>query len=77
MIAGEQDGITLSPVPLRAQVLTDAERRRLAAAEAKVSKAEREWAAVVRALGIAACSREMGLTPQGLLRRIQKIEAGE
>jgi hypothetical protein len=36
--------------------------------------AEEEWAAVVRELGIAACARAMGLTPQGLLRRVQKIE---
>ena len=64
-------------MPIRQKVLTDAERRRLTAAEAKVGKAEREWADVVRALGVSAVAREIGLTPQGLLRRIQKIEGSE
>jgi hypothetical protein len=64
-------------MPLRARVLTDAERRRFESALGKIEASERGFAKVVRALGIAACAREMGLTPQGLLRRLQKIEGSE
>jgi hypothetical protein len=61
-------------MPLRAKTLDDAERKRLEKALEKIDAADREFAALVRRLGIAAVSREMGLTPQGLLRRVQKIE---
>lgn len=77
MLATGRPPVTLRGVPVRQRVLSDAERRRLTAAEGKVAKAEREWSALVRSIGIAAVARDMGLTPQGLLRRIQKIEAGE
>lgn len=66
---------TVGAVPLRAKVLSEADRARLGRAQAKIEAAEGEWAAVVRKLGIAACARELGITPQGLLRRVQKIEA--
>lgn len=56
------------------KVLTESERIRLLQAQARIDRAEAEWAAVVRKLGVAAVAREIGLTPQGLLRRVQKIE---
>jgi hypothetical protein len=74
VLARQQPRDTLRSVPVRQKYLSDPEQRRLSKALAKIDQAEEEWAELVRALGIAACAREMGLTPQGLLRRVQKIE---
>lgn len=52
------------------------EIRRLVAAERAIDRAEVAWAATVRELGIAACARHMGITPQALSSRLRVIERG-
>ncbi|MEX1262958.1 MAG: LysR family transcriptional regulator [Actinomycetota bacterium] len=59
------------PIP---QTLTPAKRRRLAAAAGAIDRAERAWAEFVRELGISACARELGITPQALSSRLAVIE---
>lgn len=61
--------------------LTNAGRKQLAAAEARMSKAEGDldaaraaWAELTRRLGISAVAREMDLTPQSLSERVKTIE---
>src|SRR5436309_796988 len=61
--------------------LTEAGKKRLHAAEARVERArvaffnaQMEWARVVRDLGQAAVSREMMITPQAVADRLCRIE---
>jgi hypothetical protein len=64
------------------QELTNQGRRRLHAAETRITKArraldeaEKAWARLVRDdLGQAAVARELGLTPQALWDRLKAIE---
>jgi hypothetical protein len=56
--------------------------RRLEALEARIDRAEgqaaearREWAALVRRVGIAAVARRLGVARQTLTERVQAIEA--
>jgi hypothetical protein len=74
-------GPTLPEVPVPQTKLTAAGRRRLATASHKVDSSARHlaadrraWAALVRELGIAACARELGITPQALSDRVKTIE---
>ena len=66
------------------QQLSDAERNRLERSLARIEGAEtvlderrREFAALVRELGISACARALGITPQALSERIKTIERGK
>ena len=80
----EAGGPTLAEVPgIPQSKLTASSRRRLAAASRKVGTAERglaaarrSWAVLVRELGISACARELGITPQALSERVKTIERG-
>jgi hypothetical protein len=73
---------TLGDMPgLPQKTLTAAESRRLDRARARIDHAElglvtsrAEFAALVRELGISACARTMGVTPQALSERIKTIE---
>lgn len=58
----------------RPQVLNRAQVRRLEAAERAIDRAEAAWARAVRELGIAACARHLGITPQALSSRLRVIE---
>jgi negative regulator of sigma E activity len=62
------------PEPKR---LTEAQERRLRAAEARIAQSRRAWATTVRKLGISACARAYGVTPQSLLKRVQRAEREE
>lgn len=55
--------------------LTRAEIRRLEAAQRAIRMSEAAWAVTVRELGIAACARHLGITPQALSGRLRVIEA--
>ncbi|HXF73764.1 MAG TPA: hypothetical protein VNO79_14280 [Actinomycetota bacterium] len=61
----------------RPKTLTAAERRRLETAARRILEAEEAWARTVRELGIAACARSMGITPQALASRLRRIERRE
>jgi hypothetical protein len=66
---------TLGDVPgPKPTKLSAAERRRLVAATERIERSSEEWAALVRKLGIAACARELGITPQALSARVTRIE---
>ena len=43
-------------------------------ASKSIDRAERTWAKLVRELGISACARELGITPQALSSRLAVIE---
>lgn len=42
--------------------------------EARIRRDRLAWAKLVRELGISACARAYGITPQAMLRRVQVIE---
>ena len=75
-------GPTLGEMPgLTQKTLSDVERRRLDRALARIEAAElgvgatrSAFAMLVRELGISACARAMGITPQALSERIKTIE---
>jgi len=70
--------VTLSAMPGPSQRrLTPAQARRLEAAAARIDRSRKEWAAVVRQLGVAPCARELGITPQALSERLKRIERGK
>ncbi len=58
----------------RQKVLTRREARELDAAERNIREARLAWARTVRRLGIAACARELGITPQALAQRLATVE---
>jgi hypothetical protein len=74
VIALREGSDTVRDVPgPRMRSLTPAQARRLGAAEARIDKAEREWAELVRELGIAAVARHKGdITPQAMGLRVRK-----
>lgn len=68
------------PGPPRRE-LTTAERQRLLrlterirSLDRELTKAKREWAGLVRKLGLAAVGREIGLTRQAVAERLKVIE---
>lgn len=68
------------PGPPRRE-LTAAERQRLLrltermrSLDRELTKAKREWAGLVRKLGLAAVGREMGLSRQAVAERLKAIE---
>ena len=65
---------TLAQMPVEQEKLTAAERRRLRKATERIDQARVDWARTVRELGIAACAREIGITPQALHARVKTIE---
>jgi hypothetical protein len=70
-------GPTLPPMPWAApQKLTEAQEKRLRAAEARIQRDRLEWAKLVRSYGISASARAYGISPQAMLRRVQVIERG-
>ena len=58
----------------RQKVLTRREAVELRTAERQIRDARVEWARTVRQLGIAACARELGITPQALGQRLATVE---
>lgn len=54
--------------------LTEAQEGRLRAAEARVAAEEARWAKMVRDFGISASARAYGISPQAMLKRVQRIE---
>ena len=54
--------------------LSEAQERRLRAAEARVRKDEALWARMVREYGISASARAYGITASSMLKRVQRIE---
>ena len=66
----------LAPMPVEQEKLTAAQRRRLRKATERIDQARADWARTVRELGIAACAREIGITPQALHARVKTIERG-
>jgi hypothetical protein len=56
------------------QKLTEAQERRLRAAEARIQRDRLAWAKLVRSYGISASARAYGISPQAMLRRVQVIE---
>jgi transcriptional regulator with GAF, ATPase, and Fis domain len=75
MVVDSRDGRpTLAPMPVEQEKLNAAQRRRLRKATERIDQARLEWAKTVRELGIAACAREIGITPQALHARVKTIE---
>jgi hypothetical protein len=61
------------PLP-KQKWLTRREIDRLFAAERRIHDARLAWAGTIRRFGIAACARELGVTPQALGQRLQTVE---
>jgi hypothetical protein len=75
MVEPEEVPSTLQPVPGPTQrVLTPRNRRRLLAATERIERDRREWARLVRELGVAASARALNLTPQAVSQRLRTIE---
>jgi len=60
--------------PLKPTKLTRREVAELRAADRAIHDARLAWAITVRRLGIAACARELGVTPQALGQRLGTVE---
>lgn len=58
----------------RQKVLTRREAADLRTAERNIRDARVAWARTVRRLGVAACARELGITPQALGQRLATVE---
>lgn len=54
-------------------VLTEAQARRIDAALEAIGTAERRWAELARKYGYAATARHMGLTSEGVRKRVLRI----
>jgi hypothetical protein len=73
----EREGLvaTVASVPgPPPQLLTSAQERELDRAAKGIDAAEQRWAATVRRLGVSACARYLGVTPQALQSRLRRIE---
>ena len=56
------------------KVLTRREAAELRASERDIRNARLAWSRTVRRLGVAACARELGITPQALGQRLATVE---
>lgn len=73
--AGLKPHVYSSLVPLPKQkMLNRREVDQLFAAERRIYDARLAWARTIRAFGIAACARELGITPQALSQRLKTVE---
>jgi hypothetical protein len=73
---GGGGSVTHMPWP-KPETLTEAQERRLRAAEARVRKDEALWAKMVREYGVSASARSYGITASSMLKRVQRIEKRE
>jgi len=71
----QSDTVQTVPGPPQRR-LTESEIRRLQRVEARIAENQREWAVLVRKLGMSAVARELGLTPGAVLHRVKKWEQG-
>jgi hypothetical protein len=73
---GEGGSVRHMPWP-QPERLTEAQERRLRAAEARVRRDEAAWAKMAREFGISASARAYGITASSMLKRVQRIEKRE
>jgi DNA-binding MarR family transcriptional regulator len=63
-----------APVPGPAQQrLTPAQAKKLRAVMRRIEDGQREWALLVKAYGVSAVARELGITPQAVSARVKKL----